>query len=130
VRQGTVQFPITVKETIMEKTYTRTEAGTAIQAAADELSGDEPFVEVTLKRLGNEPSYTREQIASAVNAAADVLGPDENGGENSDTIRMQDRGNLFVNLAIGFLEKPAATADEIIAEQYPENDPDEVWSWI
>jgi hypothetical protein len=72
---------------------------------------------------GDTPLFTREQVAAAVNAAADELDPMTRGDtfETSDTIQAQDRSNLFVNLAMGWLDKPDATADEIIEASYGED---------
>lgn len=76
--------------------------------------------------------YTRDEIAAAVNAAADAIAPnmdDPEAYETSDTIALQSRSDLFVNLAMGWLEQPGASEDEIIEDCYSE-DADTVRGWL
>jgi len=79
--------------------------------------------------LASGGPYTREQIASVCNAAADAALPGEDEYETSGTIAQTDECNLFVNLAMGWIDEPGATADEIIEASYSEP-AETVWGWV
>jgi len=72
--------------------------------------------------------FTREEVAKAVNRAADEMEPGDDEYETSATILAIDRANLFANLAMGYLDDPAAAQDQVIGASYSE-DPDTVRGW-
>lgn len=115
--------------------YTRQQVNNAVNRAVLELpERTSVFASLAMGRLPGDRSstYTREDVSAAVNAAADEMSPDMDDPdtyETSDTIRQQDIANLFVNLAMGFLDQPGATANEIIEASYGE-DPATVWGWV
>lgn len=72
-------------------------------------------------------TYTRDQVVAALNRAADALS--DHDYEDSHTIRDDDLVNLMVNLAMGFLEEPGKTMEQVIEASYGE-DPETVLGWI
>lgn len=75
--------------------------------------------------LGDGP-FTCQEVNAAWNDAAEWAKEDYNPEEveNSHTIRSDSCGDLIVNLATGFLHNPGCDADDVIAEQWADLEPD------
>lgn len=97
-----------------------------LSSLGDELDGSGPGNSMS----GSSDSgqrFTRQEVSDAVNQAASYL-QDSFEYEDSAVIEKQSYGDLLVNLALGWLDKPGAEPEEIIEENYGER-PAEVLSW-
>ena len=75
--------------------------------------------------LGAAETVTRDEAVAAYNALAEDAKAEYNpaGHENGDSIRSDSCGDLVVNLAVGFLDDPEATAYDVIAASWSDLDP-------
>ncbi|WP_205327050.1 hypothetical protein [Glycomyces sp. YM15] len=69
-------------------------------------------------------SYTRDQVSTAVNAGADTIKDALELGE-----RDADLINLIVNAALTCLDRPDASFDDVVNENYGETTPEDVRGW-
>lgn len=91
-------------------------------ADADKWEDIGPTVTTIMTATDGTPelTYTRDQVTTAINAAADLTGElmNPDGYESSDSIRSDDAMNMVVNLAGTLLDKPDATVEDVILDNW------------
>lgn len=91
--------------------------GDGVTEYLTELFANDSGAQATSATLVWENVHTRTEVSKAMNNAANRV-QEEAEYEDSSSIRMQDGVNLTVNLALGWLDDPEHSAEQIITESY------------
>jgi hypothetical protein len=94
-------------------------------AAAEVFIGEDEALDIMFmhgvrNELGAAEAVTRDEAVAAFNNLAETAKAEYNpdGTEGVDSIRSDSAGDLLVNLAVGFLDDPEATAFDVIAASW------------